>query len=63
MNQKEKFSKEDETKRVDEEKFRSLMNLTTTKPDKLYATSLLSHFMHCPCEVHLRVAKQILRYI
>ena len=67
MNQKEKFSKEDGTNRVDEEKFRSLigclMYLMTTRPDILYATSLLSHFMHCPSEIHLRAAKQILRYI
>jgi hypothetical protein len=34
-----------------------------TIPDILYATSLLSHFMHCPSEIHLRATKQILRYI
>jgi len=52
MNQKDKFSKEDGTARVDEQKFRILIGcllyLTTTRPDILYATSLLSRFMHCP---------------
>ena len=64
---KGKISKKDGTNRVDEEKFRSLidclMYLTNTRPNILYATSFLSHFMHCPSETHLREAKQILRYI
>jgi hypothetical protein len=67
MNQKDKFSKEDGTARVDEEKFRSLIGcllyLTATRPDILHATSLLSRFMHCPTEIHMRAAKRILRYI
>jgi len=67
MNQKDKFSKEDGTARVDEEKFRSLigclMYLTATRPDILHATSILSRFMHCPTEIHMRAAKRILRYI
>jgi len=67
MNQKDKFSKEDGTNRVDEEKFRSLIGcllyLTATTPDILYATSFLSHFMHCPGEIHMRAAKRILRFI
>ena len=64
MNQKDKFNKEDGTDKVDEEKFRSLigclMYLTTTVHDILYATSLLSRFMHCLSEIHLKAAKQIL---
>ena len=67
MNQKDKFSKEDGTARVDEEKYRSLIGcllyLTATRPDILYATNLLSRFMHCPSELHMRAAKRILRYI
>jgi len=34
-----------------------------TIPDILYTTSILSHFMHCPSEIHLRATKQILIYI
>ena len=67
MNQKDKFSKEDETARVNEEKYRSLIGcllyLTATRPDILYATNLLSRFMHCLSELHMRAAKRILRYI
>ncbi|XP_073263046.1 uncharacterized protein [Populus alba] len=33
------------------------------RPDILYATNLLSRFMHCPSELHMRAAKRILRYI
>jgi hypothetical protein len=65
MNQKDKFSKEDGTPRVDEQKFRTLIGcllyLTATRPDILYATSLLSRFMHCPSKIHMRAAKRILR--
>jgi len=39
------------------------MYLTTTRLDILYAISLLSRFMHCPSEIHLRVVKWILKYI
>ena len=67
MNQKDKFSKEDGTARVNEEKYRSLIGcllyLTATRPDILYATNLLSRFMHCLSELHMRAAKRILRYI
>ena len=67
MNQKDKFSKEDGTARVNEEKYRSLIGcllyLTATRPDIFYATNLLSRFMHCPSELHMRAAKRILRYI
>lgn len=40
-----------------------LMYLTATRPDILFPVSLLSRFMNCASEVHLRVAKRILRYI
>jgi hypothetical protein len=67
MNQKDQFSKEDGTARVDEEKFRSLIGcllyLTATGPNILYARSLLSCFMHSPSEMHMRAAKRIMRYI
>ncbi|KAL5823512.1 hypothetical protein ACOSQ4_021412 [Xanthoceras sorbifolium] len=67
MNQKEKLNKEDGTDKVDERYFRSLigclMYLTATRPDILFAISLLSRFMHCASEMHLIAAKRILRYI
>ena len=67
MNQKEKLSKEDGADKVDEGYYRSLigclMYLTTTRPNILFVVSLLSRFMHCASEIHLRAAKRILRYI
>ena len=67
MNQKEKFSKEDGADKIDEGYYRSLiqclMYLTTTRPDILFAVSLLSRFMHCASEMHLKAAKRILRYV
>lgn len=67
MNQKEKLSKEDGTQKVDESYFRSLvgclMYLTATKPDILDVVSILSRFMHCASEVHLKAAKRVIRYV
>ncbi|RVX14987.1 Retrovirus-related Pol polyprotein from transposon TNT 1-94 [Vitis vinifera] len=67
MNQKEKFSKDDGTEKVDESQYRSLigclMYLTATRPDIMFLVSLLSRFMHCASEVHFQVAKRIVRYI
>ncbi|WMV55064.1 hypothetical protein MTR67_048449 [Solanum verrucosum] len=67
MNQKENFSKDDGTEKVDEAYYRSLigclMYLTATRPDILYAVSFLSRFMHCASDLHLRAAKRIVRYI
>ncbi|XP_049367923.1 uncharacterized mitochondrial protein AtMg00810-like [Solanum verrucosum] len=67
MNKKEKLCKEDGADKVDKGYYRSLigclMYLTATRPDILFVVSLLSRFMHCASEMHLRVAKRILRYI
>ncbi|GKV42713.1 hypothetical protein SLEP1_g50091 [Rubroshorea leprosula] len=41
----------------------SLMYLTATRPDIMHAISLISRYMDCPKEVHLLVAKRILRYL
>ena len=41
----------------------SLMYLTATRPDIMYAVSLISRFMECPTEIHLLAAKRILRYL
>ena len=51
MCQKEKLSKEDEAKKVDETRYRSLvsflMYLTATRPDILLSVNLLSRFTNC----------------
>jgi len=41
----------------------SLMYLTTTHLDIMYAVSLISRFMENPKATHFQVAKRILRYI
>ncbi|KAH9768805.1 hypothetical protein KPL71_011738 [Citrus sinensis] len=67
MNSKEKLCKEDGTEKVDQAYFRSLigclMYLTATRPDILNAVSILSRFMHCASEWHLKAAKRVLRYV
>ncbi|RDX79371.1 Copia protein, partial [Mucuna pruriens] len=67
MNKKEKFSKEDGADKVNEVHFRSLigclMYLTSIRPDILFPVSMLSRFMHCASELHLKAAKRVVRYI
>ncbi|XP_047316820.1 secreted RxLR effector protein 161-like [Impatiens glandulifera] len=41
----------------------SLMYLTSTRPDLMYATSLLSRYMAKPTMLHLQIAKGILKYL
>ena len=41
----------------------SLMYLTGTRPDMMYAASLVSRFMETHKETHWHVAKMILRYV
>ncbi|XP_031255630.1 uncharacterized protein LOC116113618 [Pistacia vera] len=57
MVQKEKFSKDDGSDKVDERLYQSLigclMYLIATRPDILYDVSMLLRFMHCASEVHL----------
>ncbi|PKI72997.1 hypothetical protein CRG98_006600 [Punica granatum] len=51
MNQKEKFHKEDGTKPADNATYRSLvgclMYLIATKPDIMFAVSVISRFLNC----------------
>ncbi|KAL4011275.1 hypothetical protein IC575_028327 [Cucumis melo] len=67
MNQKEKLCKEDGADKVDEGYFRSLigclMYLTATRPNILNAVSILSCFMHCASELHLKTTKRVIRYV
>ncbi|XP_059669236.1 uncharacterized mitochondrial protein AtMg00810-like [Cornus florida] len=59
--------KEDGSKEVDASLYRSLVGsllyLTSSRPDIMYATSLLSRFMHNPSQIHVGAAKRVLRYI
>jgi hypothetical protein len=67
MNLKEKFNKNDGTNKVNEGLYRSLigclMYLTAIRFDIAFAVSLLSHFIQYASELHLQVAKRIVRYI
>lgn len=52
---------------VDETYFKqivgSLMYLTSTRPDIMFGVSLISRYMSKPTELHMQVAKRILRYL
>jgi 2-polyprenyl-3-methyl-5-hydroxy-6-metoxy-1,4-benzoquinol methylase len=39
------------------------MYLTATRPDMMFAVSLISRYMANPTELHLQAAKRILRYL
>src|ERR1700733_10096268 len=62
-----KLSKEDSSKDFDPSLYKSivgsLMYLTATRPDIMYAVSLISRFMERPKEAHWQAAKRILRYV
>jgi hypothetical protein len=63
----EKLSKDDGGNSADASIYRSiigsLLYLLATRPDIMFAASLLSRFMHSPSQVHLGAAKRVLRYI
>ncbi|KAL8117754.1 hypothetical protein AgCh_015587 [Apium graveolens] len=63
----EKLMKDDGGRKVDMTLYGSivgsLMYLTATRPDIMFASSLLSRYMQDPSEVHLGAAKRVLRYI
>ena len=40
-----------------------LIYLSHTRPDIAFAVSLVSQFMHSPCEEHLEATNRILRYL
>ncbi|RVW20148.1 Retrovirus-related Pol polyprotein from transposon RE1 [Vitis vinifera] len=67
MNQKEKLNKDYGTDMIDQTYFKStigcLMYLTTTRPDILTVVSILSRFIHCASEMHLKVANRVIRYV
>ncbi|XP_019053163.1 PREDICTED: uncharacterized protein LOC109114642 [Nelumbo nucifera] len=61
------IKKEDGSPKANESQFRSmigsLLYLIATRPDIMYAVSLLSRFMQNPNQVHHGAAKRILRYL
>ncbi|KAI5324311.1 hypothetical protein L3X38_033384 [Prunus dulcis] len=63
----EKLSKDDGSGLASEEQYRrivgSLLYLTATRPDIMFAASFLARFMHCPTSKHLGTAKRVLRYV
>ncbi|CAL9023435.1 unnamed protein product [Prunus brigantina] len=63
----EKLCKDDGSEPADENEYRqmvgSLLYLTATRPDIMFATCLLARFMHCPTKKHYGTAKRVLRYI
>lgn len=64
---KMKLVKDPQGKRIDKTLFKqivgSLMYLTATRPDIMYAVSLISRYIENPTEMHLLAAKRILRYL
>ncbi|CAL2251278.1 unnamed protein product [Prunus armeniaca] len=62
-----KLVKDDGSGAASEEQYRSivgsLLYLTATRPDIMYASSLLARFMHCPTNKHYGTAKRVLRYV
>ncbi|KAL4362450.1 hypothetical protein GQ457_04G012430 [Hibiscus cannabinus] len=63
----EKLSKVDGQRKVDAKEYRSLVGsllyLTATRPDLMFAASLLSRFMTEPSDVHMGAAKRVLMYL
>ncbi|KAL4014421.1 hypothetical protein IC575_026623 [Cucumis melo] len=62
-----KLTKDREGKKINSTLYKqmvgSLMYLTATRPDIMYAVSSISRFMNSPIKFHLLAAKRILRYI
>ncbi|KAL4303544.1 hypothetical protein GQ457_10G024470 [Hibiscus cannabinus] len=62
-----KLSKNDGEEPYDPSIFRSivgsLLYMTATRPDLMFPATLLSRFLSSPTDVHLGVAKRVLRYV
>ncbi|KAL4302663.1 hypothetical protein GQ457_10G003570 [Hibiscus cannabinus] len=62
-----KLSKNDGEKLYDPSIFRSivgsLLYMTATRPDLMFPATLLSRFLSSPIDVHLGVAKRVLKYV
>ena len=62
-----KLSKEDRAEKIDASLYRSLIGsllyLTTSKPNLVYAAKLHSRFIQSPSKTHFATAKRVLRYL
>ncbi|KAI5649953.1 hypothetical protein M9H77_35958 [Catharanthus roseus] len=62
-----KLDKDEKGKTVDEKTYRgmigSLLYLTASRPDIMFAVCLCARFQPCPKESHLIAVKRILRYL
>ena len=62
-----KLNKDENGKPVDEKRFRgmirSLLYLTTSRPDIMFATFLCAHFQSNPRESYLNAIKRIFKYL
>ncbi|KAI5312299.1 hypothetical protein L3X38_041472 [Prunus dulcis] len=63
----ERLCKEDGSESANESEYKqvvgSLLYLTATRPDIMFASSLLARFIHNPTRKHMGTAKRVLRYI
>ncbi|CAL2246345.1 unnamed protein product [Prunus armeniaca] len=63
----ERLCKKDGSEATNESEYRQivggLLYLTATRPDIMFASSLLARFMHNPTRKHMGTAKRVLRYI
>ena len=63
----QKFRKDDGEKKVNSSLYRSLIGsllyLSSTRPNIMFAASLLSRFMQEPSQVHFGAAKRVQRYL
>ncbi|XP_070672588.1 secreted RxLR effector protein 161-like [Malus domestica] len=63
----EKMKKYDGAKKVDATKYQSLIGsllyLTVTRPDIMFASSMLSRYMEEPSQLHFGAGKRVLRYV
>ena len=62
-----KLNKDENSKPVDEKHFRgmigSLLYLTASRPDIIFATFLCARFQYSPRESHLNAIKRIFKYL
>ena len=67
MSSTTKLNKDENGKPIDEKRFRgmigSLLYLTTSRLDIMFATCLCAHFQSSPKESHLNAIKRIFKYL